>query len=164
MNLRELSAPLTRRLDPVVTPIAQLVTRLTFGQAFAVTGWGKLTHLDKITQFFESLGIPFASLQAPMVATFEFVGGLLLLLGLGTRVAGLVLTSTMLVALVTAERGGIGSALTLADTFANVAPIPFLVATLWLVAKGPGALSLDALLARRAATAAAAELSPHTAA
>jgi putative oxidoreductase len=142
--------------DKAATPVAQLVTRIAFGQAFALTGWGKLTHLDKITHFFESLGIPFANLQAPMIGTFEFVGGILLVLGLGTRFAALVLTSTMIVALATAHGADLAAALRLDKGFDEAAPIPYLIATLWLLAKGAGKLSIDQMLARKHGRAAAA--------
>lgn len=142
-------ASLFQFADRAVTPVAQIVTRLVFGQAFALAGWGKLQDLPKVTSFFESLGIPFANVQAPMVATFEFVGGLCLLLGLGTRFAAAILTCTMIVALVTADLESIGKGFRLEAGFDAAAPVPYLVATLWLLAKGAGALSVDALIARK---------------
>lgn len=137
-------------LDRWTTPIAQLVTRIAFGQAFALTGFGKLQNLERTTDFFASLGIPFASVQAPMVATIEFVGGLLLVAGLGTRIAALLLTGSMVVALMTAHGGDLAAAVKLDQGFDAAAPVPYLVATLWLLAKGAGAWSADAWLARRA--------------
>ena len=130
-------------------PVATLLARLVFGQAFVVTGWGKLHDLDSVVAFFTELGIPLPGVQAPMVATIEFVGGLLLLLGLGTRVAALLLTSTMLVALATAHRGDFVPALTFAKSLADVTPFPFLVGLLWIIARGAGGLSVDGMLRRR---------------
>ena len=136
------------RFAPKVEPTALLLTRLVFGQAFVVTGWGKLNNLDGVRAFFTELGIPLASVQAPMVATIEFVGGLLLLLGLGTRYASLLLVSTMLVALATAHRGDFGPAFVFAKSFADMTPMPFLVGLVWLVVRGAGNLSVDAKLAK----------------
>lgn len=136
------------RLAPKLEPYALLLTRLVFGQAFVVTGWGKLNNLDGVRAFFTELGIPLASVQAPMVATIEFVGGLLLLLGLGTRYASLLLVSTMFVALATAHRGDFGPAFVFAKSFADVTPMPFLVGLVWLVVRGAGNLSVDAKLAK----------------
>lgn len=136
------------RFAPHVEPAALVLTRLVFGQAFVVTGWGKLNNLDGVIAFFTELGIPLAGVQAPMVATIEFVGGLLLLLGLGTRYASLLLVSTMLVALATAHRSDFGPAFVLAKSFADVTPMPFLVGLLWLIARGAGKLSVDAQLAK----------------
>ncbi len=144
-------APLFHFFDAAATPVAQVVTRIAFGQAFALTGWGKLNNLDKITSYFESLGIPFASLQAPMIGAFELVGGILLILGLGTRFAAMVLLSTMVVALLTAHGSDIAAAFRLDKGFDEVAPVPYLVAMLWLLAKGPGRISGDALLAKQQA-------------
>lgn len=130
-------------------PTALLLTRLVFGQAFLVTGWGKLGNLAGITKFFEELGIPLASVQAPMVATIECVGGILLLLGLGTRYVTLLLMSTMLVALATAHRGDFGPAFLLDKSFADVTPLPFLVGLLFVFARGSGPLAADRLLEQR---------------
>lgn len=135
-----------RFLDRLATPIAQIATRIVFGQSFLLHGLGKLKDLEKIQQSFEGLGIPLANVQAPFVALVEFVGGILLLLGLGTRISALFLACTMIVAALTAH----ASEFVLDAPFAKVSPVPYLVAMLWLVAKGAGSLSIDHLLARRA--------------
>lgn len=135
--------------DTFLTPVAQVLTRLVFGQAFLLTGWGKLHSLPKTTAFFESLGIPFANVQAPMISALEFVGGILLLAGLGTRIFAFLLSCTMVVALATADRADLIAGFTFDKSFADVAPLPFLVGLVWLIAKGPGMLSVDHLLAKR---------------
>ncbi len=138
-----------RLLDSVCTPLGQLVARLVFGQAFLITGWGKLHNLDNFVKFFTDLGIPAPHIQAPFVATVEFVGGILLLLGLGTRITSLFLASTMVVALLTAHRADFAPAFTLDKSLADITPLPFLAALLWLMAKGGGSISVDRLLASR---------------
>ncbi|HEX5051061.1 MAG TPA: DoxX family protein [Planctomycetota bacterium] len=140
---------LAHRADAIFTPIAQVVTRIVFGQAFFLTGLGKLRNLPKIVEFFDSLGIPLADVQAPMVATIECVGGILLILGLGTRVTACLLTCTMVVALLTADRAKLFEGFAFSESFADVAPLPFLVGVLWLLAKGAGKLSLDHLVVPR---------------
>jgi putative oxidoreductase len=150
-RLRAAEPWLASRADTWLSPLAPLATRVVFGQSFALTGFGKLTNLDGLVGFFTELGIPLPSLQAPMVATLEFVGGLLLVLGLGTRVVALALIGTMVVALLTADRGALGSAVLWQQGFADVTPLPFLIGLLWLAAKGPGRISGDALLAARRA-------------
>lgn len=146
-------SPLFHFFDAIATPVAQLVTRLTFGQAFVLTGWGKLGNLDGTAKYFESLGIPLANLQAPMIAAFEFVGGILLMLGLGTRFTALVLMSTMVVALLTAHGSDIAAGFQFRKGFDEAAPVPYLVAMVWLLAKGAGTLSIDAILAKKNAIA-----------
>ena len=64
-----------------------LAVRLYWGWQFAKTGWGKLHNLAKITEFFASLNIPFPAFNAHFCAGLEFVGGILLILGLGTRLS-----------------------------------------------------------------------------
>src|SRR6202043_499688 len=60
-----------------------LAVRFYWGFQFAQTGWGKLHHLEKFTGFFASLNIPFPGVNAHFVSGLEFVGGILLILGLG---------------------------------------------------------------------------------
>jgi putative oxidoreductase len=148
---RGLYRSLALRADAWFTPLAQLLTRLVFGQAFLLTGLGKLRNLPGITKFFEDLGIPFASIQAPMISALEFGGGILLLLGLGTRVFAALLSCTLVVALATADRADLMAGFAFEKSFADVAPLPFLVGLVWLIAKGAGKLSVDHVLERRSA-------------
>src|SRR6201988_4926373 len=62
-----------------------LAVRLYWGWQFMQTGWGKLTDIGKVANFFSTLGIPAPMLNAYFVSALEFGGGLLLLLGLGSR-------------------------------------------------------------------------------
>jgi putative oxidoreductase len=142
---------LYRFQDSLFTPLAHLAARLVFGQGFLIAGLGKWQDIDKVVGFFENLGIPAASVQAPFVATVELVGGILLILGLGTRISALLLTCTMVVAALTAHLGDFAGTLTLDTNLSKIAPLPFLVAMLWLAAKGAGKLSVDHLLAVRSA-------------
>ncbi|MGE3174276.1 MAG: DoxX family protein [Planctomycetota bacterium] len=150
------SSPLARmrafgdRAGAWFAPVAAPLARLVFGQAFFLTGRGKFQNLDSVREFFAGLGIPFAHLQAPMIAGIEMVGGLLLIAGLFTRGAAFLLSCTMVVALLTAHPSEVGQGLLFQDSLADVAPLPFLVAMLWLLAYGPGTLSVDRLLAGRA--------------
>ena len=122
-----------------------LLSRITLGFIFVQSGWGKLHHLDKVTEFFRALGIPAPGLQAPFVATVELAAGGLVLMGLFTRLAALPLIGTMVVAILTAKRPDIHE---LSD-FLALPEFLFIVLSLWLVIKGAGAFSLDAFLCRR---------------
>ena len=62
-----------------------LAVRLYWGWQFAQTGWGKMHNSAKITAFFTSLNIPFPGFNAHFIAGLEFFGGILLILGLGSR-------------------------------------------------------------------------------
>lgn len=121
-----------------------LVVRLAVGLAFALNGWGKLHNLDGITEFFASLGIPAPGIQAAMVSTIEFVGGLLLIVGLGTRVAAALLVGVMTVATLTAQLPQAEHLWDLAGTI----EVTYLVVFVWLVVAGGGRASIDHLVAR----------------
>ncbi len=148
-------APLQRavRLGLKVTAalafLAPLMTRVTMGHAFYLTGNGKIENFQNTVEFFTAQGIPFPALNAAFVSRLEYWGGILLVLGLLTRLMAAALASTMVVALLT-ER---------AQFFASWKPATeagptdisswvFLVMLTWLVLYGPGLLSLDHLLAR----------------
>ena len=131
-----------RRLDW----LAPLLARITVGVVFAVTGWGKLNNLEKITAFFGELGIPYPQFQAPFASATEFVCGTLLVVGMATRVASIPLIIVMLVAIATAQWENIDSLSALLGTveWAYVAIFA------WLALAGPGPISLDYLLGRAA--------------
>lgn len=136
--------------------VGPALVRLTLGVVFIGTGWGKLHTLPQVTEFFASLNIPAPAFQARLAASTEFFGGILVLVGLATRLASLPLAFTMLVAIVTAKRAdidGFGALLGLEEW-------SYLVMFLWLAFAGAGALSLDALWARLRARQPAAEALP----
>ncbi|HME10360.1 MAG TPA: DoxX family protein [Bryobacteraceae bacterium] len=126
-----------------------LAVRLYWGWQFMQTGWGKLNDIDKVVQFFTTLGIPAPALNAYFVSSLEFGGGLLLILGLGSRLIALPLVVNMLVAYITADREALLSVLSSPDKFMGAAPFNFLVASLIVLVFGPGLLSVDAFLASR---------------
>jgi putative oxidoreductase len=126
-----------------------LAMRLYWGWQFAQTGWGKLHHLDKVTAFFASLGIPFPGLNAPFVASLEFAGGILLILGLGSRPIALLLAGNMLVAYLTADREALFAVFSDPGKFYAAAPYTFLFAAIIILLFGPGTIALDRLLAKR---------------
>ena len=129
-----------------------LAIRLYWGWQFAQTGWGKMHHLDKITGFFASLNIPFPAFNAHFVAGLEFVGGLVLIVGLATRLVGVLLAGNMFVAYWTADHEALVSIFSDPGKFYIADPYTFLFASLMVLVFGAGFFSLDALLARRLET------------
>jgi putative oxidoreductase len=127
-----------------------LAVRLYWGWQFMQTGWGKLTDIGKVANFFTTLGIPAPLLNAYFISALEWGGGLLLILGLGSRLIALPLTIDMLAAYVTADREALFSIISNPDKFTGAAPYTFLIASLLVLFFGPGKASLDALLAARA--------------
>jgi putative oxidoreductase len=137
-----------RALSSLQSPFL-LAVRLYWGWQFMQAGWGKLNDIGKVVNFFTNLGIPAPALNAYFVSGLEFAGGLLLLLGLGSRLIALPLTIDMIVAYITADREALFSIISNPDRFTAAAPYTFLVASLIVLIFGPGRLSLDTLLAAR---------------
>jgi len=136
-----------------IRPLAPLLTRLVLGHAFVQTGIGKWQHFEATAEFFASLGLPAPAANAAFIASLEVVGGAALILGIGTNLFAALLSSTMLVAILTADRAGFLGALSGAGDQAliDILPVMFLMPLTWLVAFGAGPLSLDALLGKRLA-------------
>ena len=125
--------------------LGPLLVRISLASVFVVTGWGKLHDLAKVTGYFTELGIPMPGLTAVVVATTEFIGGSLVLVGLFTRLASLPLAFSMLVAILTAKRGDIDG---LATLF-GFSEFTYLACFLWLAVAGAGPISLDRVLFSR---------------
>jgi putative oxidoreductase len=124
--------------------LPSLLARVIVGLVFVPSGWGKLHNLPDIADFFRSLGIPAPELQAPFVSGLELVGGLMVLAGLGARLMAVPLIGTMVVAILTAVWPNADG---IVDLLGKIEPM--LIALLTQVAiTGPGAVSLDALIAR----------------
>jgi putative oxidoreductase len=140
------------RITAPIFPYAQsaflLFVRLYWGWQFAQNGWGKLHHLDKITDYFASLNIPMPALNAYFVSGLEFVGGILLILGLGSRLISVPLTIDMFVAYWVADREAFTSFLSDPGKFYTADPYTFLFASLMILIFGPGMFSIDALIRR----------------
>jgi len=126
-----------------------LAIRLYWGWQFAQNGWGKLHNLAKITDYFTSLNIPFPAASAHFIAALEFFGGLLLIVGLGTRLVGLLLAANMMVAYWTADHDALVSILSDPGKFYIADPYTFLFASLLVLIFGAGLLSFDALIMKR---------------
>ena len=143
-----LSTAIRTAIDRAVF-VAPLATRIVVGLTFLHTGYGKWQNVPRTVAFFTSLGIPFPAANAALVATLELVGGALLIAGLGTRFFAAGLSATMVVALLTADRQAFLTSWSSASdaTPTDVASFTMLLFLLWLVLVGPGAASLDRIVA-----------------
>jgi len=148
--LARLYERLIRAASHLQSPFLLLV-RLYWGFQMMQTGWGKLHNLEKVTSFFESLGIPLPQVSTPVIVVLEFVGGILIMLGLGSRLIALLLTCDMVVAFIVGDREALFSVFSDPDKFYAAAPYMFLFAFLIVLIFGPGKISLDALITRRRA-------------
>ena len=121
-----------------------LIMRLVVGYTFMLSGWGKLNNLPQMIQNFTEWGIPFPKILTPFVSGVECFGGILLMLGLFTRIPAAMLAVVMLVAIKSAKWGDVYSL----ETLLGFEEMTYFAAFLWLAIAGPGAVSLDRLLLR----------------
>jgi len=120
------------------------LVRVVLGIIFFREGAGKLFGwfggggFIGTCSYFLRLGIPLPELNAYLVGYTEFLGGLLLLLGLFTRLAAVPIALTMVVAILTAHREGGWSY-----------PLLILATCIGLLQSGAGPFSLDKRLSRK---------------
>ena len=137
-------------LLPVEAPPAVLLVRLATGSVFLSEGIQKFLFPATLgVGRFAWIGIPNPRFMAPFVGTVETVCGALLVLGLLTRLAALPLVIDMVVALLETKfpywlNHGFWAA-----AHESRVDVAMLLGSLFLLAVGPGPLSLDALLAGR---------------
>lgn len=119
-----------------------LIMRIIVGYTFMLAGWGKLNHLAQVTENFAGWGIPFPKLLTPFVSGVEFFGGIMLILGLFTRIPAAMLAVVMIVAIRSAKWGDVDSL----ETLLGFEEATYFGAFMWLAIAGPGAASVDRLL------------------
>ena len=105
--------------------------------------------------------VPAPGLNADFIAGLELFGGILLVLGLGSRLIGLMLTVNMLVAYITADREAFVSVISDPDKFTAATPYTFLFASLIVLIFGAGKLSIDAWITSRARVVSS-QVAPHS--
>ena len=84
MASRQATAGLRRYTD-AIAPYSIPLLRILVGITFLLTGLPKIAGLAGFTGFVASLGLPLPGFIAVIVAVMEVFGGLLLIVGLGTR-------------------------------------------------------------------------------
>ena len=136
--------PRTRAKSPVLI-------RLAVGLIFATQGLLKFIDPKMGVERFAKIGFPHPYFTAHFVGTFEIVCGLLVLAGLFTRIAAIPLLIVISTAIATTKipeltRVGQGFWFMVSDARTDFA---MLCSLLFLIASGPGALSLDARLSRQ---------------
>jgi putative oxidoreductase len=126
------------------------ILRIGVGLTFLFAGWPKLVNPP--VQYFASLGIPAPEIMAPFIGVVEAVGGLLILLGLGTRLVSILLICDMLVAIFAAKMGGQQGLMTLglpAGWNAVRIELMLLLGSLILLTTGPGRPSIEKNILKR---------------
>jgi putative oxidoreductase len=120
--------------------------RVYWGWLFLQSGIGKFGHIDKVVSFFTDLGIPAPTLNAYFNASLETIGGILLILGLASRLISVPLLINMIVAYITADREAFASFFSESGKFFGADPFPFLLVSLLILIFGPGKFSVDTLI------------------
>ncbi len=123
-----------------------LLLRLAFGFQLVKVSWKNALfpreNLPEFERYLTSLGFPAPSVGVVLASYTEFLGGILLLLGLFMRWANALLIFNFTMALLFAH-------LAINDNYGNTMPSLNLVAVNWfLLINGPGKYSLDALRGR----------------
>ncbi len=132
------------RLAAYFAWLGPLFARLVAGWVFMWSGWTKLHNLPKMIENFKEWGIPQPEILTPFVSGVEFFGGVLLLLGLFTRVAAVPLVIVMAVAIASAKWAQVDSL----ETLLGFEEVAYMALFGWLAIAGPGPISLDHLLQR----------------
>jgi putative oxidoreductase len=138
-----------KRLISTSAPAAVLLIRLMVGAVFVSEGIQKfLFPADVGAGRFAKIGFPSPELVAPFVGSFEIACGILLLLGLLTRLAAVPLIVVMLTAIATTK-----IPILMNDGFWKMAheartDWSMLLGLIFIFIVGAGRWSLDALLAR----------------
>jgi putative oxidoreductase len=124
--------------------LGPLVIRLVFGYFWLETGIGKVQNLEGFTQRFIGWGIPHPAFNAALSAWTELLGGLLLMLGLFTRLVSIPMIINMIVALALV----VSSRLMGLDDYVEADEVLYITIFFWFLIAGPGKISLDTLIAR----------------
>jgi uncharacterized membrane protein YphA (DoxX/SURF4 family) len=146
---------------PVDGPRSVLLLRLMVGGVFFWEGVLKFVYVNQGVGRFTKLGMPFPAFTADFVGCLEIVGGLLLLLGLLTRLIAIPFVIEMIVAMLSTK----------ISLYKGTSPLPLppsppqigfwavlheirseyaqIMVTLYLLINGPGKWSIDALLGKR---------------
>jgi putative oxidoreductase len=127
-----------------------LLGRVALGAIFVKSGLQKLMALSAFAASLAGRGVPQSSTWAVIGATVEFVGGILIVTGLRTREASVLMILFVIVATGISHRywefADAARRLQESQFFKNLSIIG---GFLLLFAAGSGRFSLDALLARR---------------
>jgi len=136
---------LTKLSNKVISDIALLVIRIILGVIFIAHGYPKIFvfGIPGFAKFLGGLGVPLPGLFAVIVSLVEFVGGIVLILGIFSRWVGLLLAINMIVAtllvkvkvglIAPMDKPGVGAELDLALFACALAILVF----------GPGSISVE---------------------
>ena len=120
--------------------IALVVGRILIGVLFIIAAYNKFKGYDGTIAYFTRLGVPAASVMAPLIELFEVVAAVMLIVGYQTRLVALALALFVVVAALFAHTN-FGDGNQLNHFLKNVA---ITGGCLTLFASGAGGYSVDA--------------------
>ncbi|MFW5973093.1 MAG: DoxX family protein [Bacteroidota bacterium] len=127
---------------------AAILIRLAVAFVFLVAGLRKFADIEGGAGFFGSIGIPMPEVMFPFVAVMEVLCGLLILIGLVTRLAAIPIAIIMVVAIITTKLPclpeGVSDALN-----SSRLDVAMLLCAIYLIWVGAGRWSADAQIAPR---------------
>ena len=127
-----------------------VLLRIGAGLTFLFAGWSKLGNFS--VPFFTTLGIPLPGIAGPFITFLELIGGICLILGIGTRLFSLRLIGDMLVAIFVGKMGGAQGFLALGlpgGWNAVRVEVMLLLTCVALIFTGPGKYSIENNLLKR---------------
>jgi len=143
-------------INPSTSPgYTSALLRLVLGTFFFSSGFNKVFTLhgqQVMLETITSAGVPFPSVMAIVVASFECFGGLLLAFGLLSRLWALALLVISTVALFTVGLGQIPGNINFITWYSWLFYLPeplYIVIALTILIDGPGKFALDNVLARK---------------
>ncbi len=133
-----------------------LLARVSLGLFFAISGFNKLfraANWNGLVATMTATGLPFPKALSFFLASVEFYGGSLLAIGFLSTLWAIMLGFAMIVAIVTIEvhrviPPGLGF-LNWLDWFLYLPQVMYVILFLWLIIRGPGPHSVDAVIARK---------------
>ena len=126
-----------------------VLLRLVLGAIFLAHGIPKLNFISGFGGMLANMGVPAAPVAAVLIIGAEIIGGVALILGLGTRVVALILALEMVVTTFVIKWPMLGFVAPPNQGAGAELDLLMLVALLALVACGAGALAADGLIGRR---------------
>jgi putative oxidoreductase len=130
------------RLSEYTKSFSLLFARLVVAYGFYEPAMMKWNDINSVAEWFASIGIPFATLNAYMVASTETLGVILLVLGLFTRFISLPLIIVMLVAITTVH---LPNGFSAGDNGFEI-PLYYMLFLFIFLSNGAGKFSLDRII------------------
>jgi len=134
--------PITKNILSKGQSVSLLLARLAVAYGFYEPAMQKWSDISSIATWFDTLGIPFPTLNAYMAASTELLGVVLLTLGLFTRLISLPLIVVMIVAIATVH---LPHGFSAGDNGFEI-PLYYMLFLTLFASFGAGKLSLDHLL------------------